>query len=210
MALDARLDLGRYISNPFNKKGDVTKRLNFNDLFESKADSGDYPWNPSRFESKDLTRRAMTKKLVQNPLLEFVPNTPFFDGNKEVTPQYEVFIGVGRFNRPEDYDFQNGRALTRQRPEEQPDYNPAWMEAYRLSPTLPPGKAAKNPMPRMKNPDPNGFIMKAAEIRVENEIQDKQSVSQLLSPEKKPDEKKVKEEERQGSETPKADAQAVG
>lgn len=211
MALDSRLDLGRYISNPFNKKGNITQRLNFNDLFDSKPETGEYPWNPSRFEAQDLLKRAMTKKLVQNPLLDFVPNGPFFDDNEKVRPEYEVFIGIGRFNRSQDYDFENGRPLTEQRPQDQPDYNPQWMEAYRLSPTLEPSKAAKNRMPRTKNPDPNGFIMKAAEIRVENEIENNQSVSELLSKEKKPEEETtIKKEERQGTQTPNINQQAIG
>jgi hypothetical protein len=152
----------------------------------------------------------MTKKLVQNPTLNFVSNAPFFDDNKEVTPEYEVFEGVGRFNRPVDYDFDIGRANTQQRPEDQPDFNPAWVEAYRISPTLAPGKVAKNPMPRLKNPDPNGFMMKAAEARVENEIENKQSVAQLLSEQKKPDKKTKAVEEQQAVKTEKEQQQAVG
>lgn len=210
MAQDARLDLGRYITNPFNKKGDIAKRLDFNDLFRSKPETGEYPWNPSRFTEQDLLKRAMTRKLTQNPTLEYVPNAPFFDHNEKVTPEYEVFDGIGRFNRPEAYDFNNGRPLTRQRPEDQPDFNPAWVEAYRISPTLAPGKAAKNPMPRVKNPDPNGFLMKAAEVRVENEVKDKQSVAQLLQEQAPAPEPEVKKEEAQGAQTPNKDAQAVG
>ena len=37
MVKDARLELGRYVTNPFNRRGDVTKRLDFDDLFTSKA-----------------------------------------------------------------------------------------------------------------------------------------------------------------------------
>ena len=36
---DSRLDLGRYITNPFNKRGDVTKRLDFDDLFTTKSET---------------------------------------------------------------------------------------------------------------------------------------------------------------------------
>ena len=64
---DSRLDLGRYITNPFNRRGDITKRLDFDDLFTAKAARGEYPFNPSRFETKDLLKRAMTKKLTQKP-----------------------------------------------------------------------------------------------------------------------------------------------
>lgn len=180
MAKDARLDLGRYIRNPFNRQGDVPKRLDFDELFRSKPSTGDYPWNPSRFTSQDLTKRAMTRKTTLNPSLNFVGNSPFFDGNEEVTPQYELFDGLGRFNRPEDYDFDEGRARTAQRPQDQPDFNPQWIEAYKISPTLNPGKMAKNPMPRMRNPDPNGYLMAMAEKRAENEFEDKPSIAQLL------------------------------
>ena len=110
MARDARLDLGRYIQNPFNRRGEVSKRLDFDDLFQSKSNSGEYPWNPSKFNERDLLKRAMTRKVTLNPDLNFVGNTPFFDDNSEVTPQYELFEGLGRFNRPEDYDFDEGRA----------------------------------------------------------------------------------------------------
>jgi len=54
------------------------------------------------------------------------------------------------------------------------------MEAYKISPTLNPGKMAKNPMPRLRNPDPNGYLMTMAENRAENEIEDKPSIAQLL------------------------------
>jgi len=68
---DARLDLGRYIRNPFNERGQIPKRLDFDELFSSKASSGEYPWNPSRFTSKDLLKRAMTRKTSLNPDLNF-------------------------------------------------------------------------------------------------------------------------------------------
>jgi len=180
MAKDHRLDLGRYVTNPFNRRGQIGKNLNFEELFRAKPDSGQYPWNPSRFTERDLTNRMMTRKRELNPELNFVQNSPFFDDNQEVNSQYELFEGLGRFNRPESYDFNEGRALTSQRPENQPDFNPVWVQAYRLSPTIKPGKSAKNPMPRMKNPDPNGYLMAMAETRVDNESEGKMSISQLL------------------------------
>ena len=109
---DSRLDLGRYITNPFNRRGDITKRLDFDDLFTSKAATGEYPFNPSRFESGDLTKKAMSQKLTQNPGLNFTPNTPFFDDNEKATADYQLFEGLGRFNRAMDYDFDEGRAKT--------------------------------------------------------------------------------------------------
>jgi hypothetical protein len=201
MAKDARLDLGRYVQNPFDKKGQIGKRLDFADLFRSKPETGAYPWNPSRFNQEDLLKRMMTRKITYNPDLNFAPNTPFFDDNSEVTPQYELFEGLGRFNRPEDYDFSEGRANTMQRPQDQPDYRGEWIEAYKLSPTMNPGKAAKNPMPRMKNPDPNGYLMKMAENRAENEVEDKASIAQLLDRNGLIKSEPVKREEKQGEET---------
>ena len=201
MAKDARLDLGRYVQNPFDKKGQIGKRLDFADLFRSKPETGAYPWNPSRFNQEDLLKRMMTRKITYNPDLNFAPNTPFFDDNSEVTPQYELFEGLGRFNRPEDYDFNEGRAKTMQRPQDQPDYRGEWIEAYKLSPTMNPGKMAKNPMPRMKNPDPNGFLMKMAQNRAENEVQDKPSIAQLLDRNGLIKSEPVKTEEKQGEET---------
>ena len=207
MAKDARLDLGRYIENPFNRRGQTSKRLDFDDLFRSTSAGGDYPWNPSRFKSEDLLKKAQTRKITLNPDLQFVGNTPFFDGNpKEATQDYEMFEGIGRFNRPEDYDFDEGRARTFQRPQEQPDFNPVWMEAYKISPTIRPDKTSKNPMPRMKNPDPHGFLMAAAEQRAESEVDGTPSISALLERKGKvvSEQKEArgeKKEEREGEET---------
>jgi len=201
MAKDARLELGRYISNPFNKQGKIVKQLDFNDLFRAKPDSGEYPWNPSRFTEEDLLKRSMTRKRIENPGLNFAPNAPFFDSNEGVTREYEVFDGIGRFNRTEDYSFEEGRPVTKQRPQDQPDFDPLWVEAYKLSPTLKPGDVAKNPMPRTRNPDPNGFLMANAEARVEAEVEDTQSVASLLEREGSVSEETVKKEEAEGEQT---------
>lgn len=203
---DARLDLGRYIQNPFNRRGEIAKRLDFDDLFRAKPETGDYPWNPSRFDERDLIKRSMTRKVTLNPDLNFVGNTPFFDDN-DPNASYELFEGLGRFNRPEDYDFDEGRARTEQRPQQQPDFNPEWIEAYKLSPTLNPGKSAKNPMPRVRNPDPNGYLMAAAERRAENEFEDKPSIAQLLDRQGVIKAQEKKTEEREGEET--VDAEGV-
>lgn len=171
MAKDSRLDLGRYIDytkDPFVKK----KQLNFDDLFESKASLGQYPWNPSRFTQSDLLRKMMTRKLALNPGLNFVGDT---------AEEYQVFAGIPNFNRITEYDFQNGRALTNQRPETQPGFNELWPETYRLSPTISADKKIKNPMPRMSDPDPRGFLMAAANRQVDSEVEGKTSVSELLS-----------------------------
>jgi len=202
MAQDARLDLGRYVQNPFNRQGQVSKKLDFHDLFASKPATGEYPWNPSRFNERDLMKRMMTRKETLNPALNFVGNAPFFDGNKNgVTPEYELFDGLGRFNRPEDYDFNEGRGKTAQRPQQQPDFNPQWMEAYKISPTLNPAKMAKNPMPRLRNPDPQGYLMAMAEKRAENEVEDKPSISQLLDRQGLIKTQQAKAEDKQGEQT---------
>ena len=198
MARDDRLELGRYLTNPFNEGGRVSRKLNFNDLFASKPSTGAPPWTPSRFKAEHLTNALQTKKATLNPRLRFVGNSPFFDDENQLDPKdYELFEGLGRFDRPEAYDFNEGRALTRNRPQNQPDFNPEWIDAYNVSPTVNPSKRAKNPMPRMKNPDPNGYLMSVAENRVESEAEDKVSVAQLLQRK----DLNVRSEENEGEET---------
>jgi hypothetical protein len=138
----------------------------------TKASSGAAPWMPSRFNESDLLRRIQTRKLQLNPSLNFVGDTP---------EQYEVFANIGRFTRKENYDFQEGRPLTPLRPEDQPGFSPVWVEAYRISPTVKPEKRASNPMPRVANPDPKGYMMAAAEKRALDEAEDNKSVAQLLA-----------------------------
>jgi hypothetical protein len=200
MAKDDRLELGRYLNNPFNgnSQGRMVKQLNFRTLFESKPETGAPPWTPSRFKAEHLTNALQTRKATLNPRLRFVGNSPFFDDENQLDPKdYELFEGLGRFDRPEAYDFNEGRALTRNRPQNQPDFNPEWIDAYNVSPTVNPGKRAKNPMPRMKNPDPNGYLMSVAENRVESEAEDKVSVAQLLQRK----DLNVRSEENEGEET---------
>jgi len=194
---DARLELGRYISNPFDNKGRIPSQLNFRELFRDKyaTEYGGSPWVPSRYTFEDLTKAVQNRKVIHNPRLNYVSNSPFWDDKNELPQEgYEMFQGLGRFKRT-DYNFDEGRALTRVRPEEQPDFNPGWMEAYKLSPTVRPDKRAKNPMPRTRNPDPNGFIMQLAESRAENEFKDNVSVAQLLADKKlNPTEERVGQE----------------
>jgi hypothetical protein len=198
MAKDDRLELGRYLTNPFNEGGRVVRKLKFNDLFASKPSTGAPPWTPSRFKAEHLTNALQTRKATLNPRLRFVGNSPFFDDENQLDPKdYELFEGLGRFDRPVAYDFNEGRALTRNRPQNQPDFNPEWLDAYNVSPTVNPSKRAKNPMPRMKNPDPNGYLMSVAENRVESEAEDKVSVAQLLQRK----DLNVRKEETEGEET---------
>ena len=93
MSKDARLDLGRYITNPFNRGNYDHKKLSFDDLFRTKASSNRAPWTPSRFTEEDLLNRVKTKQLNLNPDLNFISNSPFFDNNKEVNSNYELFKG---------------------------------------------------------------------------------------------------------------------
>jgi len=177
MAKDHRLALDRYVDytkDPFLKK----RKVDFDDSFASKASSGAAPWMPSRFEQSDLLRRIQTRKLRLNPSLNFVGNTP---------EEYEVFANIGRFVRNESYDFNEGRPLTSLRPEEQPGFSSVWVEAYKISPTVNPDKRASNPMPRMTNPDPKGYMMASAEKRALNEVEDNKSVAQLLTKSSEPD-----------------------
>jgi len=73
---------------------------------------------------------------------------------------------------------------------------------------LNPGKAADNPMPRMKNPDPNGYLMAKAEKRVDREMEGKKSVAQLLEEDPKVTENKMKREEREGTQTEEVDKES--
>ena len=192
---DARLELNRYVTDPFNNKGRIPSKLSFRDLFRDKyaTEHGGSPWVPSRYTFEDLTKAVQNRKVINNPRLNYVPNSPFWDAKNELDPkQYEMFEGLGRFNRS-DYDFNEGRALTKVRPQQQPDFNEDWVSAYNLSPTVKPDKRAKNPMPRMRNPDPNGFIMQMAQNRAENEVEGNVSVAQLLA-----DKKLNPQEEKEG------------
>ena len=76
-----------------------------------------------------------------------------------------------------------------------------WIEAYKLSPTLEPSKMAKNPMPRLRNPDPRGFLMAMAEKRAEGEVEDNPSVAQLLERKNLVEQQQAAAEERQGETT---------
>ena len=55
---DSRLDLNRYVRNPFDGRGRINRQLDFGELFRSKAPVGEYPWNNDRFQTEDLIKRA--------------------------------------------------------------------------------------------------------------------------------------------------------
>ena len=194
---DHRLDLGRYISNPFNRRGEVGKRLDFNDLFKSKSFQGQYPWSPSRFAARDLRKRMQTRKLTFNPDLNFVSNSPYFQDGVRVQEPYEVFEGLGHFSH-EDYSFEEGRARIDADPKQQPDFDPNWVEAYKLSPTIAPSEMAKNVMPRDSNPDPRGYIMARAESEAESSVDplENASVASLLAGDTTPASTSIEEGEK--------------
>ena len=83
-----------------------------------------------------------------------------------------------------------------------------WMDAYNISPTLNPSKSADNPMPRIKNPDPNGYLMAKAEKRAEREFEGEKSIAQLLEEDPMVTKNKMKREEREGVQTEEVDKES--
>ena len=128
-----------------------------------------------------LLRRMKTRKATLNPDLKNVGNSPYFKDGSKLAEGHELFEGIGRFNRQEQYDFTAGRPLTAQRPEDQPDFNPTWMKAFEISPTVNPDDKPKNPNPSYARPDPNGFIQMMAMSSVESNNSDDASISELLA-----------------------------
>lgn len=179
----------RYIDftkDVFEKK----KNLNYADLFTVPATSFETPFSPGRFSETDIRKNIAARKLKLNPGLGFVE---FKEDEKGRVIPNEVFAGIGGpFRRDEDYDFQTGRPNTRQRPEDQPDYNPMWKEMYELSPTV--SNISKNPMPSVYNPDPFDRIMEREQAKAENEVEGNKSVSQLLAEDR--DDKDKKEDDK--------------
>lgn len=185
MPRDARLQATDYFGGEFNRR----TKLNFKDLFETTAEGDRYPWSPSRFDSEKLLTYAESKKRNLNRDLNYVdPNNPF---------DFELFEGLGRFRKEEEYDFQLGEPLTKNKPQQQLNFNPTWMELYRLSPTIKPDERAKNPMPSAANPDPNGYLMATVQNQVNQEDLGDTSISSLVSKSSSPPTKK---EEQQGEE----------
>ena len=176
---DDRLDLNKYIGavkDPKNKT-----KTTFSDQFRVEANSGiggQYPWDPGRFNTSDILNRVQSRKRTLNAHLGSVdPDAPL---------EAQLFIGLGRFVRHTDYDFQKGQPNTAHKPQQNPDFNPIWLDAYKISPTIPPGKRSKDPMPKASNPDPHGYIMQMAQSQAENTVDPQPSVANLLSKSKKP------------------------
>ena len=156
MNTDDRLDLNKYIGY---SKPDAKIKTNFGEQYRvdpGTALGGQYPWDPGRFNTVDIINRAQARKRELNRQLGYVdPHEPL---------DTQLFIGLGRFIRHTDYDFQKGQPIVTHRPQDNPDFNPVWMEAYKISPTIPPDKRAKSPMPTAANPDPHGYIMQMSQI----------------------------------------------
>jgi hypothetical protein len=176
---DDRLDLNKYIGAAKDNGNKI--KTTFGDQFRvdpQEGLGGQYPWNPGRFNTSDILNRVQARKRTLNAQLGSVdPDAPL---------DAQLFVGLGRFTRHTDYDFEKGQPITDNRPQNNPDYNPIWLEAYKISPTIPPNKRAKNPMPKASNPDPNGYIMQLAEGQAENTVDPQPSVAGLLSKSKKP------------------------
>lgn len=155
------------------------KKINYVEAFASKSSEGDPPFNLNRFGPRELTNKLVTRKLKYNPRLNFVGDSP---------EEFELFAGLGRFDteRQELFDFELGRPRTKMNFTSSPDFKQEWVEAYQLSPTLNPEKRVKNMIPRLRNPDPRGYIMAQAEARVEAEADGQLSVAQLLDEVSKP------------------------
>ncbi len=172
-----------FTKDVFEKK----KNLNYADLFTVPATSFETPFSPGRFSETDIRKNIAARKLKLNPGLGFVE---FKEDEKGRVIPSEVFAGIGGpFRRDQDYDFESGRPKTRQRPEDQPDYNPMWKEMYAYSPTV--EERSENPMPRMANPDPKGRLMEQAESKAKNEVEDNKSIAQLLAGEKEDKDEKA-------------------
>ena len=171
MPRDARLntpeDSIKKVDSVFKKNS----KIDYADSFKAKPSQP--PFDINHFDAGDLRNKLLAKKQVQNPGLNFVSDDP---------QNFELFSGLGRFdsNRGELYNFEEGGPNTRERFTQSPEFNPMWAKLYQVSPTIKPDDRITNPFPRLKNPDPKGYIMAAAENRAENEYEEKYSVARLL------------------------------
>ena len=166
-SIDA-VQLAFYASNPANKIN-----RDFGESFA--APNTDPPFVPNaHFDAATLRNRLQTRKNTLNPRLNFVGADP---------GAFELFTGGrGRFDnqRADLYDFAFGRGRTKQNFTADPEYKPMWAELYFNSPTL--ETTVSNPMPRLKNPDPQNHIMNRAEALAEDEYDRNFTVAQLISP----------------------------
>ena len=174
MPRDARLQTND-LTDPNDYVGAVNRvfkrqsKIDYSDSFKSKPLT-----SLNRFTTNDLRNKMQTDKRKHNRLNVIDLEDP---------QNFELFTGLPRFDtdRRDLYNFDAGRPNTRGDFTQTPEFNPMWPDMYRVSPTVKPDARAKSPMPRMSNPDPNGYIMAQAEARAENEMEGDLSVAQLLS-----------------------------
>ena len=166
----------------FFKKGRKgLRRIDYEESFRAKSDQP--PFNINRYSQNELKNKLVSRKPILNRRLDFVDDPTSF----------ELFTGLGRFDNgrtnkeePERslYYFDAGRANTKLDFRNTPEYQAKgelWRERYMLSPTISPGDRIKNPMPRLANPDPKGYLMATAQQRAENEMEGNMNIAQLLS-----------------------------
>ena len=165
----------------FRKGSKGLRKIDYEESFRAK--SNEPPFNINRFGREELRSKIVSKKPTLNRRLDFVDDPGSF----------ELFTGLGRFdngrtNKEEPelslYSFEMGRANTKLDFRQSPEFQAKgeiWRERYSLSPTISPDDRIKNPMPRLANPDPKGYLMATAEQRAENEMEGKMNVAQLLS-----------------------------
>jgi hypothetical protein len=165
----------------FRKGSKGLRRIDYEESFRAKSDQP--PFNINRFGKEELLNKITSKKPTLNRRLDFVDDPTSF----------ELFTGLGRFDNgrtsEEDpsmslYYFDEGRANTKLDFRQTPEYQAKgelWKERYMLSPTISPKDRITNPMPRLENPDPKGYLMATAEKRAENEMEGNMNIAQLLS-----------------------------
>ena len=174
MPLDPRL----VSSNPSkvleNSKLKFLKETNIDYADSFKKKSTEPPFTINRFDESDLRRKIQAKKPKLNPRLSFI--------TEDNAQEFELFTGVGRFDSQKQdlYSFENGRPNTKENFTQYPDYKPVWADLYFASPTV--EKRSSNPMPSVRDPDPQGIIMSRAEAKAEKNFEDELSVAQLLNP----------------------------
>ena len=165
----------------FRKGSKGLRKIDYEESFRAKSDQP--PFNINRFGQQELLSKIVSKKPTLNRRLDFVDDPESF----------ELFTGLGRFDtgrtNKEDpamslYSFDTGRANTKLDFRESPEFQAKgelWRERYALSPTISPEDRITNPMPRLENPDPKGYLMATAEKRAENEMEGNMNIAQLLS-----------------------------
>ena len=159
---------------------------------QNRADSTKPPFQINRFGAAELKSRITSRKPTINPRLNFIDNQP---------DNFNLFQGLpSRFdnNRKQLYDFNVGRPVfTKPTFVDSLEFQlkgEKWKETFELSPTIDPEKRAKNPMPRMDNPDPRNYLFETMESKAEAEAKGKMNVAQLM----KASPKEIKEAEEKG------------